>query len=62
MKPEEKLKAIAKWIEDFLQYTDLNDSDKKLFTASELSEIKGGRRLALDLCVRFHLEAFLENE
>lgn len=59
---EEKLKAITRYLDQFLEETDKGQLIKDFFEPSELSEIKGARRLALDICIKFHLEEYLENE
>lgn len=63
MNNENKLKGIAKWLDDLVKRTDdlgKNPSWNECLSKSEIDELKGQRSLALELLVRFHLEENLD--
>lgn len=63
MNNENKLKGIAKWLDNLVKET--NDLGKnpcwnECLSKSEIDQLKGQRSLALELLVRFHLEENLD--
>ena len=56
MNKEQKLKGIAKYLDDFIKDTD----DLKNICKEDLIDVKAQRHLALEIAIRFHLEEELE--
>ena len=54
MTAEQKLKKIAKYIDEFISDTD--NLDERFFTKEEIQQVKGARHLALELAIHYHLE------
>lgn len=56
MTKEQKLKGIAKYLDDFIKETD----DLKNLDKEDAVEAKAQRKLALEIAIRFHLEEEVE--